>query len=53
MAMEMHNALGVIWIVSLGNVLVFSMIDDQEVISPCPSAFNFLNRMLVLLFNML
>jgi len=53
MAMEMHDALGVIWIISLGNVLVFSMIDDQEVISPCPFAFNFLNRMLILLFCVL
>jgi hypothetical protein len=53
MAMELRDALGVIWIVSLGNVLVFSMIDDQEVISPCPFTFNFLNRMLVLLFSVL
>ncbi len=48
MAMEMNDALGVIWIVSLGSVLDSSMIDDQEVIYPCPFAFNFSSNMLVL-----
>jgi hypothetical protein len=45
--------LGVIWIISLGNVPVFSTIDDQEVIYPCLFAFNFLSNVLVLLFNVL
>jgi len=40
--------LGVIWIVSLGNVLMFSIIDNQEVIYPCLFTFNFSNNMLVL-----
>jgi hypothetical protein len=33
--------LGVIWIISLSSVLVFPMIDDQEVIYPCLFTFNF------------
>jgi hypothetical protein len=33
--------LGVIWIISLGNLPIFSTIDDQEVIYPCLFAFNF------------
>jgi hypothetical protein len=39
--------LGMIYIVSLGNVLVSSTINDQKVIYPCPFAFNFLGSMLV------
>ncbi len=42
--------LGVIWIVSLRRVLVFSMIDNWEVIYPCFFAFNSLNNVLVLFF---
>jgi hypothetical protein len=42
-----------IWIVSLGSVLAFSIIDDQEVIYPCLFAFNFLSNVLVLPFNVL
>jgi hypothetical protein len=45
--------LGMIWIISLGNVLIFSMIDDQKVIYPCLFAFNFLGNVLVLLSSML
>jgi hypothetical protein len=43
--------LGMIWIVLLRNVLIFSMIDDQKVIDPCLFAFNFLGSMLVSSFN--
>jgi hypothetical protein len=39
----------VIWIVSLGSVPIFSMIDD--VIYPCHFAFNFSINVLVFLFN--
>jgi hypothetical protein len=42
-----------IWIVSLGNVLVFSMIDDCEVIYFCLFVFKFSSNVLVLLFNIL
>jgi hypothetical protein len=44
---------GAIWIISLGCVLVFSTIDDQEVIYPCFFAFNFSGNVLVLLFILL
>jgi hypothetical protein len=44
---------GVIWIVSLRSVLIFSTIDDREVIYPCLFAFNFLGNVLILLFRML
>jgi hypothetical protein len=49
MAMEVH--LGVIWIISLRNVPIFSTINDHEVIYLCLFAFNFLSNMLVLFFN--
>jgi hypothetical protein len=42
-----------IWIVSSKNVLVFSMIDDQEIIHPCLFVFNFSSNVLTLLFNVL
>ncbi len=45
--------LGMIWIVSSGSVLVFSMIDDWEVIDLCLFTFSFLSYALVLFFNML
>jgi len=45
--------LGVIWIISSGSVLVFFIIDDQEVIYPSLFAFNFLGSVLVLLSNVL
>ncbi len=45
--------LSMIWIVSLGNVLVFSMINDRKVIYHCLLAFNFSSSVLVLLFNVL
>jgi len=45
--------LGMIWIVSLGNVFIFSMIDDWEVIYPCFLVFKFLGNMLILLFRVL
>jgi hypothetical protein len=45
--------LGVIWIVSLGSVLVFCTIDDWEVIYPCIFIFNFLGDMLIFLSNVL
>jgi hypothetical protein len=38
----------VIWIISLGSVFVFSMIDNQEVIYPCLFAFSFLGNLLVI-----
>jgi hypothetical protein len=41
----------VIWIVSSRNVLVFSTIDDYEVISPCLFVVNFSSNVFVLLFN--
>jgi hypothetical protein len=45
--------LGVIWIISLGNVLVFSIINDWEVIYLCLFAFSFLGYTLLLFFSML
>jgi hypothetical protein len=45
--------LGVIWIISSRNVLVFSTIDNQNVIYPYLFAFSFSSSMLILLFNML
>jgi hypothetical protein len=45
--------LGGIWIVSLGNVPIFFMIDDWEVIYPYFSAFNFSSNVLILFFNVL
>jgi hypothetical protein len=45
--------LGVIWIVSLGSVPIFSTIDNRKVIYPHFFSFNFLNNVLVLLFNVL
>ncbi len=50
MAMVVHGTLGVIWIISSRNVLVFSMINDK-IIDPCFFTLNFLNNMLVLLFS--
>jgi hypothetical protein len=47
----MHSS--VIWIVSLGSVLVFFMTDNREVNYPCFFAFKLLGSVLVLLFNML
>jgi hypothetical protein len=44
---------GVIWIISLGSVPIFSMIGDQEVIYPCLFPFNFVGNVLVLFFNVL
>jgi len=44
---------GVIWIVSLRNAPIFSMIDDQEVIYPCLFAFNLSSNMLLFFFNVL
>jgi hypothetical protein len=41
----------VIWIISLGNVVIFSMIDNQEVICPCLFTFYFSCNMLVLFFS--
>jgi hypothetical protein len=53
MAMEVHNAPDMIWIVSLGNVLIFFMIDDYEVNYLDLFAFNFsTNNVLVLLLNL-
>ncbi len=46
----MHS--NMIWIISLGNVPIFSIINNQEVIYPCLFAFNFLNNLLILFFNM-
>ncbi len=45
--------LGVIRIISSGNVLVFSMINDWEVIYLCLFAFSFLGYTLVLFFSTL
>jgi hypothetical protein len=42
-----------IWIVSLGNVLIFFTINDRKVIYPFFFTFNFLNNMLVLFFCVL
>jgi len=51
--MEVHNTPDMIWIVSLGNVLIFFMIDDYEVIYLNLFAFNFsTNNVLVLFLNM-
>jgi len=44
---------GMIWIISLRSVFVFLTIDDQEIIYLYFFAFNFLNNMIILLFNML
>jgi hypothetical protein len=41
MAMKCMVHPSVIWIILSGNVLVFSMRDDWEVIYPCLFAFNF------------
>jgi hypothetical protein len=49
MAMELR--LDVIWIVSSGNVLIFSTINDQKVIYPCLFTFNFSNSVFILLLN--
>jgi hypothetical protein len=43
----------VIWIVSLGSVLIFSIKDNREVMYPCFFAFNFLGNVLILLFSVL
>jgi len=43
---------GMIWIVSLGNVFIFSMIDDWGVIYLHLFTFNFLGSVLVLFSNM-
>jgi hypothetical protein len=43
---------GVIWIISSGNVLVFCMINDWEVIYLCLFAFSFLGYTLILFFSM-
>ncbi len=53
MAMEVHGAPRCDMDCFTGSVLVFSMIDDWEVIYPCLFVFNFSNGVLVLLFNML
>jgi hypothetical protein len=45
--------LGMTWIILLGNVLIFFMIDDRKVIYPYLFTFNFLGNVLILLFNML
>jgi hypothetical protein len=48
MAMELHNTHpSMIWIISLGNVPIFSMVDDWKVIYPCLFAFNFSSSVLV------
>jgi len=41
--------LGMIWIVSLRNVPIFSTIDDWKVIYPCLFAFNFLGNVSITL----
>jgi hypothetical protein len=51
MGMVVHGILGVIWINSSRNVLVFSMKNNKKIIDPCLFAFNFSNNMLVLLFS--
>jgi hypothetical protein len=43
--------LSVIWIISLGNVFVFSTINNWEVIYPCFFAFNFSSNVLVFAFQ--
>jgi hypothetical protein len=43
--------LGVIWIVSLESVLIFSIENDQEII--CLLTFNFSGDILILFFNIL
>ncbi len=53
MVMKVHNTLGMIWIVSSRNVLVFSTINNQKVIYPYLFAFSFLCNVLVLRFNVL
>jgi hypothetical protein len=45
--------MGVIWIVSLKGVLIFSTIDDQKVIHSCLFSFKFLSNVLILHFIML
>ncbi len=47
----MHS--GVIWIISLRIVFVFSMIDNQRVIYLNLFAFSFLSNMLILFLNIL
>jgi hypothetical protein len=44
---------GMIWIVSVGNVFIFFMIDDLKVIYFCLYTFSFLGSISILLFNML
>jgi hypothetical protein len=44
---------GMIWIVSLGSVPIFSTINKRKVICPCLLAFNFSCSMLILLFSLL
>jgi lipid-A-disaccharide synthase-like uncharacterized protein len=41
----------VIWIISLGSVLIFSTIDNRKVIYLYFFAFSFLGSVLVLIFN--
>jgi hypothetical protein len=41
--------LGVTWIVSLRNVFIFSIIDNQKVIYPCLFSFKFSSNVLILL----
>ncbi len=53
MAMEVHSALKHDMDHLSGNVFVFSMIDNWEVIYPCLFGFIFLGNMLVLLSNVL
>jgi hypothetical protein len=45
--------LGMIWIISLGSVFIFFMMDDQEVIYLCFFSFNFSGCVLILLFSMI
>jgi hypothetical protein len=52
MVMEMHSAPGCDEIISLGNVCLF-MINNQEVIYPCLFTFNFSSIVLILFFNVL
>jgi hypothetical protein len=52
-AMEVHNAPKCDMDCFIRDMLVFSTIDDQEVVYPCIFAFNFSSNVLVLLINML
>jgi hypothetical protein len=45
--------LSMIWIISLGNVFVFSTINDRKIIYFNFFTFNFLGNVIVLLFNAL